>query len=259
MRRIRGLQQYQLGGVLALMLLLTGMTTVSAEELEPEVKVAEPFIELHTGPGIGYPVFYVVDRGEFVEVLKRRTDWFKVRYRRSANPDVEGWVSRAQMEKTLAPTGKVTRFAEAVLDDFTGRRWELGLVGGEFNSAPVMTLYSGYALTQNLSAELSVSQVLGDFSSSVLANFNLLLQPFPRQRYSPFFTLGVGQIDTSPKTTLVQVADRSDFIAHAGAGLKVYLTRQFILRIEYKNYVGFSSDDDNEEFEEWKAGFAFFF
>ncbi|MCK4587846.1 MAG: outer membrane beta-barrel protein, partial [Gammaproteobacteria bacterium] len=78
-------------------------------------------------------------------------------------------------------------------------------------------------------------------------------------RYSPFFTLGIGQIETKPKVTLIQAQDSSDFVAHFGVGVKIYLTRQFILRAEYKNYVGFSSDDDNEEFQEWKAGFGFFF
>jgi hypothetical protein len=201
-----------------------------------------------------------VDRGEFVEVLKRKTDWFKVRYRRGVNADVvEGWVSRQQMEQTLTLAGEATQFSETAQSDFEKRRWEAGLVGGDFNGAPVMTLYGGYALTRNLSAELSVSQVLGDFYSSLIVNLNLLSQPFPEWRYSPFFTLGVGQIDTSPRVTLVQARDQQDLMAHVGVGLKAYLARRFILRVDYKNYVAFSSDDDNEEFEEWKAGFAFFF
>jgi hypothetical protein len=221
----------------------------------PEVKVADPYIELHTGPGAGYPIFYVVDRGDFVEVIKRKTDWFKVRTAKGKT----GWVIREQMEKTLTPSGEVTQFADAGLGDFSKRRWESGLVGGTFNSTPVITLYGAYAMNKNLSAELSVSQVTAEYSSSVLANFNLLSQPFPEWRYSPFFTLGLGQIETSTSSTLVQAADSQDLIAHMGLGLKIYLTRRFIMRAEYKNYVGFSSDDDNEEFEEWKAGFAFFF
>lgn len=236
-----------------LMLVLTSLA--NADEAYPEVKVADPYIELHTGPGAGYPVFHVVDRGDFVEVIKRKTDWFKVRTAKGKT----GWVSRAQMEKTLTPSGEETQFADAALDDFSKRRWEAGLVGGTFNGAPVMTLYGAYAMTANLSAEISASQVTGDFSSSVLANFNLLSQPFPEWRYSPFFTLGMGQISTSPSVTLIQARDSQDLIAHVGVGFKIYLTRRFMLRAEYKNYVGFTSNDDNKEFEEWKAGFAFFF
>ena len=122
-----------------------------------------------------------------------------------------------------------------------------------------MTLYGAYALNANLSAELSASQVSGDFYSSDIVNVNLLSQPFPKWRYAPFFTLGLGQINTSPSVTLIQAQDSQDLIAHVGVGIKMYLTRRFILRAEYKNYVEFSSDDNNEDFEEWKAGFAFFF
>ncbi len=229
-------------------------TTTVADEF-PEVKVADPYLEMHSGPGDGYPIFHVVDRDEYVEVLKRRTGWFKIRTREGKL----GWVDRVQMEQTLTPTGESTAFAKASLDDFSSRRWEMGVVGGVFNSAPVITLYGGYALMSNLSAELSISQVVGEFSSSQLLNINLMAQPFHKWRYSPFFTLGVGQIETTPKLTLIQVPDSSDFIAHVGFGLKVYLTRRFMLRAEIKNYVGFSSDDDNEEFQDWKAGFAFFF
>ena len=226
-----------------------------AEEAYPEVKVADPYIELHTGPGGGYPIFYVAERGEFVEVIKRKTDWFKVRTARGKT----GWVEIAQMERTLTPGGEATRFAEAALGDFSSRRWEAGLLGGDFNGAPVMTFYGGYAFNANLSAELSAAKALGDYASSTLLNLNLVSQPFPEWRFSPFFTLGVGHIETKPRVTLVRAPDTSDEMAHVGFGLRVYLTRRFILRAEYKNYVVFSSDDNNEEFEEWQAGFAFFF
>lgn len=239
--------------VLTLVLIL--ISTVAVAEEYPEVKVAEPYLELHTGPGQGYPIFYVVDRDEFVDVLKRKTDWFKVR----TNKGKVGWVNREQMVKTLMPGGKQTELKEISLDDFSSRRWEIGVVGGIFNEDPVMSFYGAYAFTPNLSSELTISKVIGDFSSSQLISLNLMSQPFVQWRYSPFFTLGMGYIETEPKVTLIQAQDRNDLIAHVGVGIKMHLTRRFILRGEYKHYVAFSSDDNNEEFAEWKAGFAFFF
>jgi hypothetical protein len=82
---------------------------------------------------------------------------------------------------------------------------------------------------------------------------------FPEKRWSPFFTLGAGAIRTEPKATLVDTLDRRDSMALAGAGFRVYLTRRFVFRTEYKTYVAFTSRDDNEEIREWKAGFSFFF
>ena len=43
------------------------------------VVVEDPYIEFRSGPGRGFPVFHVVDRGEAVVLLRRRTDWIKVR------------------------------------------------------------------------------------------------------------------------------------------------------------------------------------
>ena len=63
-----------------------------------KILIADPYIELHTGPGRGYPVFHVVERGREVEIVKRRTDWFQIRTERG----IEGWVPREQMIATLS-------------------------------------------------------------------------------------------------------------------------------------------------------------
>lgn len=220
-----------------------------------EVEVADPYLELHTGPGLAYPVFYVVERGARVEVLKRRTGWFKVRTLKGR----EGWVARDQMEHTLVAAGVRLHIKEAGQGDFSARRWEMGVLGGDFEGADSITLYGGYAFTPTLSAEISVAQVLGDFSDSILVNADLLAQPFPRWRASPFLTLGTGVIDTSARKTVVEAKDSTDQISHAGAGLRVYLGRRFILRAEYRKYVIFTSRNDNKEIDEWRGGFAFFF
>ena len=42
---------------------------------EPErLKVADPYLELHTGPGRGFPVFFVVQREDWVVIQLRSTD-----------------------------------------------------------------------------------------------------------------------------------------------------------------------------------------
>lgn len=226
-----------------------------AEEKYHQVRVSEPYLELHTGPGRGYPVFYVVDRGELVKVIKRRTDWFLVRTQRGK----QGWVRRAEMELTLTPDGEPTQFAEAEFGDFTRRRWEAGFLAGDFEGANIMSVYTDYYLTRNLSAELAVSQVFGNYSDGLTASANLLAQPFPEWRLSPYFLLGTGLFYTDPNVTLVNEQDRTEQISNVGAGVRWYLTRRFILRAEYQNHVIFQNKDDNQEINEWKAGFAFFF
>jgi uncharacterized protein YgiM (DUF1202 family) len=220
-----------------------------------QVRVTEPYLELHTGPGRGYPVFHVIDRGELVEVIKRRTDWFLVRSARGK----EGWVKRAELALTVSPEGAATQFAEAGYGDFSRRRWEAGVMAGDYEGANVMTVYAGYYLTSNLSTELQLSQVFGNYSDALSASVNVLAQPFPEWRLSPYLLLGTGAIHTNPNVTLVNEQDRTEQIAQVGLGVRWYLTRRFIMRAEYQNHVIFQNTDDNQEINEWKAGLAFFF
>ena len=220
-----------------------------------KVAVADPYLEMHTGPGRGYPKFHVVDRGEQVEILKKRTDWYLVRTDR----EVEGWVDQGQMELTLNPDGSEVEFSVADLDDFTNARWETGVLAGDFEGANIISLYGGYSLNPSVAVEVWGSQILGNFSNGWMAGVNVVHETWPDKRISPFFTLGAGVIHTEPKSTIIQGEDRTDQIGHAGAGFRIYATRRFLLRAEYKSYVVFTSRDDNEEVEEWKAGFAFFF
>jgi hypothetical protein len=210
---------------------------------------------MRTGPGRGYPKFHVVDRGDTVEVIMRRTDWFKVR---TVNGK-EGWVDRAQMQLTLRPDGGEIEFARAGLKDFTGARWETGILAGDFGGANIISLYGGYSFNPNVSIEVWGSQISGNFSNGWMGSVNLTHETWPDWRISPFFTMGTGVIHTEPKSTIIQGEDRTDQTAHVGAGLRFYLTRRFIFRAEYKSYVVFTSRDENEEVEEWKAGFAVFF
>lgn len=219
------------------------------------VTVADPYLELRTGPGRGYPVFHVVDRGETVDVLVRKTDWFKVR----ADSGKEGWVKREQMLSTLLGDGQTISFEEATEDQYENRRWEVGLLTGNFDGANVISTYGAYSLIPHVSLEIWASQILGNFSNGWMTNFNVVHQTWPEWRLSPYFTLGTGVVHTEPKATLVQADDRTDQMAHVGAGVRLYATRRFIIRAEYKSYVVFTSRDANEEIEEWKAGFAFFF
>ena len=63
--------------------------------------VTDPYLEMRTGPGRGYPVFFVAARDEWIEIELRHTDWYKVR----TEGGKVGWVHRAQLETTLTEAG----------------------------------------------------------------------------------------------------------------------------------------------------------
>lgn len=220
-----------------------------------QVFVTAPYLELRTGPGRGYPVTQVVPREESVDVLKRRTDWFKVRTERG----IEGWASQRDMLATVLADGTPFTFPIGDRAGFSSHRFEMGAFAGDYGGATLISAYGAFSFNAHLQAELSVGQFLGNASNGTLVDLGLTHTFLPEWRFSPFVMLGTGLVDIDPKATLVVPSDRTDQTAYVGGGIRFYLTRRFFLRGEYKSHVVFTSRNDNEEVDEWKAGFAFFF
>jgi hypothetical protein len=226
-------------------------------EKEPlrQAVVADPFLEMHTGPGVGYPIFNVVGRDDKVEILKRRTDWFYVRTERQ----VEGWVPREQMLATLELSGEPIDIHEPTRLDFTTRRWEGGAFAGRFGGASLISVFGGYGISEHLTAELAIANAGGSVSNNVLATIGLNHTFAPEWWVSPYVGLGTGYIKTSPRSTLVRAQDRTDQIGYVSAGARGYIARRFLWRFEYRGNVVFTSRNENEAIHEWKLGLAFFF
>ncbi len=225
------------------------------EDYTPEVRVSDPYLDMHTGPGRGYPVFHVAGQGESITILKRKTDWFKVR----TNLGTEGWVPLTQMRSTLDLEGEQIDWKKADQSEFLNRRWEFGFAGGDLDGARLLSGYAGYALTRNILLQIEAAKILGDFSDGEMFNASIVMTPFPEWRVAPFVTVGTGVIHVKPHSTVVLSEDRDDEVAHAGLGANVYLTDRFVMRVEYRRHTVLTSRNDNEEVDQWKAGFSVFF
>lgn len=230
-------------------------TTARAEHARLQLFVTEPYLQLHTGPGRGYPITQVVARGEGVDVLFRRTDWFKVR----TEHGIEGWASVREL--TLATLADGSRFTVNMGDraGFASHHFETGVFAGAYAGATLISVYSAVSVNDNLKIEVDLSQYLGNVSDGVMATIGLAHVFMPEWRFSPLVTIGTGLQRVEPKATLVQPVDRSDQMAYAGIGARYYLTRRFFLRGEYRSDVIFTKTNKNEVNEEWKLGFAFFY
>jgi hypothetical protein len=242
-----------LASLLLLAALLTPVVGSAREYLQ--LFVTQPYLELHTGPGRGYPVFHVVPRDESVDVLFRRTDWFKVR----TEHGVEGWATLADMQKTMLADGTPFKFDLGDRAGFTSHRFEMGIFAGAYGDANYVSAYGSLSFNSQLALEVAAGQFLGRFSNGITGDIGLSHVIAPEWRWSPFLTLGLGEVHTEPKATLVQPADRTEPTAYVGGGVRYYLTRRFFLRAEYKAHYVFTKRNQNEEADEWKAGFAFFF
>ena len=221
------------------------------------VQVEEAFLNMHTGPGRGYPIFHAVEKGEWIEVLKRRTSWFKVRTEKGK----EGWIKQDDLHLTLNTEGEQVSLSDGSFAAYQQRNGEFSLLGGALESVSSLTVAGSWVFTENFAAELTYTQALGDFSENQIALIGLQHTTFPDWRLSPFFSLAGGQIRTTPRSNLVQSGDesRTTEIISAGVGLRYYLARNFVMRVEYNNLLVLTERDEQEELNQWKLGFSVFF
>lgn len=217
--------------------------------------VTDPYIELRTGPGRGFPIFFVAGRDERIEILLRKTDWYKVR----TEAGREGWVHRSQLQTTLTEAGVRKTFREIALDDYLRRRLELGAAWGEFKSEPMLKIWTAYRFSDALSVEGTISQVQGVFSGTDLWHLNLNVEPWSDRRLSPFFGIGFGKFKNIPNQSLVSALPTDAKLAGGMVGMRYYLTDRFVARLDYAIYTAYVADTRSIEYRAVTAGLSFFF
>lgn len=227
-------------------------------EFAERLQVADPFIEMRSGPGRGYPVFHVVERRGWIRIELRHTDWYQVRTETAAG-GVVGWVHRSQLETTLTEAGQGKTFRDLLVDDYLRRRVEFGIGWGRLRAEPMLKVFAGIRLGDTLGVEATVGQVQGAFSGSDLWHVALISEPWSHQRLSPFISLGFGRFRNVPNQSLVQAQTVNANLGHAGVGLRWYLSERFVARLDWSLYASFVSDERTLEYRATTAGISFFF
>jgi Bacterial SH3 domain len=245
---------------LALCLACAAYAPVHAADEKPapkteQLQVTEPFLEMHTGPGRGYPVFFVVERSQWVTIELRHTDWYRVR----AEGGQVGWVQRAQLESTLTAAGGTKSFRDLLVDDYLRRKLEFSGSWGRFKGEPMLKLGLQYRLADTIGTEFTVGQVQGLFSGTDFWHLSLTSEPWSDRRWSPFFTVGLGKFKNIPNNTLVDAIPTNAKLAHATVGLRYYVTERFIARLDWTLYTAYVADTRSTEYRAITAGLGFFF
>ncbi|WP_156496717.1 SH3 domain-containing protein, partial [Alcanivorax sp. HI0083] len=119
--------------VVILLSLMAVLPAWAEPEAEPDaksdiaplrVKVAEPFVEIHSGPGRGYPVFHVVERDAPLTLEYRRAGWIKVSTVRGR----VGWVPRDALLATLDGSEQTPEMKNLGQEAFQGGHWQASVL-----------------------------------------------------------------------------------------------------------------------------------
>jgi hypothetical protein len=241
--------------LLALVLLLQTFQSglVQAAEKYLALIVTDPYLEMHSGPGRGFPVTYVIGRDEQVTVLFSRTDWYKVR----APSGAEGWVRRADLSRTILGTGDPAPIPP--YPDFSTHRWEFGAGYGVYNHENLVTAYTDFSLTSSLDVELVVEQAFGTLDNRFIATLGMRHTFIPEWKwFSPTAGVGTGFqsiTDVVPPAPL----EKTNQMAYVSLGARGFITRRFMWRADWRRYVVFNDLNVSEDLEEWKLDLAVFF
>ncbi|HEX7375246.1 MAG TPA: SH3 domain-containing protein [Steroidobacteraceae bacterium] len=241
--------------VLCLSLGLLASVPAGAAQPAILVVVKDPYIDLHTGPGRGFPITLSIERGMTVELVRQRTDWVEVRTSRGQH----GWVNRSQLAETLTLDGREVKIAGPPPDARISHKWELGVATGQMSGANIVSVNGAYLLTDNLLLRADAAQMMGQSSNGWLGTVGIAHTFMPQWLVSPFVGVGAGVVHVTPKATLIDTRERTDTAAYGAIGFRGYLSDRFLLQAEYRGFVVFTNRDDNQENDEWLVGFTYFF
>ena len=226
------------------------LTATDKQQLLIEV----PYVDLHSGPGNGYPIINVIEKDDLVTVLIKRTSWIKVEDKRGG----QGWFHQDALFQ-VSHIGEKVSLNDIEYNDYQQRTWEGSVMFGDFNGANFYDLALGYVFSPVISAELSVGKSQGGISDSDIYELLVMSQPFPDLTISPYFSVGVGRINTQPHSVIADNKTRENTLVSSAFGVKYYLARNFVLRAEYKYSLVLTDRDENEDIKLWKMGFSVFF
>ncbi len=244
-----------MGRLLVLLLLLQApwMNFAYAAERLVQLVVTQPFLEMHSGPGRGYPVVYVVGRDETVTVLYSRTDWYKVRAPRGQ----EGWARREDLARTVLPSGEPAPIPP--YPDFVSHRFEVGAGYGVYNRENLVTAYADFGLTDSIDIEAVVQQAFGTVDNRVVGSIGLRHTFLPEWKwFSPTAGLGTAYQHIADKAPPAP-RESSNQMAYVSLGARGFITQRFMWRADWRHYVVFNNLNVYEDLEEWKFGLAVFF
>jgi hypothetical protein len=221
-----------------------------------QLSVIDTYLELHTGPGRGYPIFHVMEKGETVYVHSRRTNWFYVSDRRNR----QGWVKQEGLARTLAPTGLPAALPNTKHGDFLAQQGRVGFSLGQQGNADTATVMAGYRLLSFAGIEAEYGQIFGSQIDGITYGASLLIEPIKSWSFTPFISKGYGWQEWKEKTKQ-QVGANNSFNSryeYTGVGINYYIGYNFVVRGEYRK-VYLTGDNDSLSNSAWRLGFSSFF
>jgi hypothetical protein len=241
----------------------TDVAEKSTEELTDELTkefveliVIDSYLEMHSGPGRGYPIIHTMEQDEPITVLRRRGSWYQVANRHNK----KGWIQQEKLARTIAPSGLPAALPDTQHGDYLAQQGRIGFALGQQGDAETATLIAGFRLFSFVGAELEYGQIFGTTIDGSSYGANLLFEPIQSWSFTPFISTGFGRQSWKQKEKL-NVGNSNEFNSEytfIGGGINYYIGYNFVVRGEYRQ-VSLTGDNDSLRNSAWRIGFSSFF
>jgi len=233
--------------------LLASDTTKAVSPVK--LSVIDTYLELHTGPGRGYPIFHVIEQGQAVTALRRRSNWFYVSDRRNT----QGWVKQESLARTLAPTGMPAALPDIQHGDFLAQQGRIGFSVGQLGNSYTANVSAGYRLLSFAGVEVEYGQIFRDLEDGNSYGATVIIEPIKSWSFTPFISKGVAWQDwKKKKKSSVGSNSYSSNSEFTGAGINYYIGFNFVVRGEFRQ-VAITDNNGTTSNSEWRLGFSSFF
>jgi hypothetical protein len=252
-----------LGLWLVLMSTFASAAGVGAQDDIGETSVvARVIIEtapLRTGPGAGFRVARIAQRGDTFRVIERSTRgfWFRVELADGSLAWIDG---NAVYNHEIGPPSRGQRMLRKVFapPPLLGAHGEIAVVLGVLHGAGFMAVRPSWLLAEAFGFELDLGGSVGSAGRIFTAGGGALINAFPSWPIVPFFTVGGGAAFAAPNAdTFVLESGQSSHL-YAGGGLRFGFRQRLIVRVEGRSHMFFDANDLTAQ-EEISCGLSAFF
>jgi hypothetical protein len=233
--------------------------TTEVAEKSVELIVIDSYLEMHSGPGRGYPIINTMEQDEPITVLRRRGSWYQVANRHNK----KGWIQQEKLARTIAPSGLPAALPDTQHGDYLAQQGRIGFALGQQGGAETANLVAGFRLFSFVGAELEYGQIFATNEDGNSYGANLLFEPIQSWSFTPFISTGFGRQDlkTKVKPGVGKSNDLNFAYTFVGGGINYYIGYNFVVRGEYRqiSITGDTTDNKTARSSAWRIGFSSFF
>lgn len=212
------------------------------------VWVLGPLVNVHSGPGKGYPIVNTLEKGEQLQLDRQYTNWIAVK----ADNGAKGWVNANNLELLVDADGRP--LTDRNVNETAGRL-SIHIAAGTLDGQKGIDVGIGYGISEYLRFDGVLRHTTEDYlqGRELFGKLSLDLAKFGQ--YQTFVNIGYGTLSTDGT-----INGRSDFDTFkSGIGVRRHLFSNISGTFEYGRDLILISGPSNIHAEAFRIGFLTYF